>query len=73
MLNQDKIDYISFVKDNKERVPIYFHPEWLDAVCGNLWTALVYKNKANKAQSTAIQTQRTVKGTAKAVSNDIKV
>ena len=47
MLNQDKIDYISFVKDNKERVPIYFHPEWLDAVCGNLWTALVYKNKAN--------------------------
>lgn len=51
MLIDYKKDYISFVKENKERVPIYFHPEWLDAVCGNLWTALVYKNKVNKVEA----------------------
>lgn len=47
----NKNEYISFVNDNKERVPIYFHPEWLNAVCGNLWAVLIYKNKANKIEA----------------------
>lgn len=51
MLERDKGEYISFVKENKERIPIYFHTEWLDAVCGDFWMALVYKNKANKIEA----------------------
>jgi lipid II:glycine glycyltransferase (peptidoglycan interpeptide bridge formation enzyme) len=47
MLQLDKTDYITFVNKNKEMIPVYFHPDWLNAVCGNNWIALVYKNKQN--------------------------
>ena len=48
MNSLDKEDYILFVNQNKDKIPIYFHPEWLNAVCGNFWIALVYKNNANR-------------------------
>lgn len=51
MNSLDKKDYILFVNQNKDKVPLYFHPEWLDAVCENLWIALVYKNKSNKVEA----------------------
>lgn len=51
-MNQlDKKKYIYFVSQNKDKVPLYFHPEWLDAVCENSWTALVYENKMNVIQA----------------------
>ena len=51
MLNLHKENYISFVNSNKTAVPIYFHPEWLNAVCGNNWMALTYKNKSDKVEA----------------------
>ena len=51
MNSLDKEDYILFVNQNKDKIPIYFHPEWLNAVCGNFWIALVYKNNANKVEA----------------------
>lgn len=46
MNSLDKEEYILFVNQNRDRVPIYFHPEWLNAVCGDSWVALVYKNSS---------------------------
>jgi len=51
MNSLDKQEYILFVNQNKDIVPLYFHPEWLNAVCGNLWIALVYKNKSNMVEA----------------------
>ena len=47
----NKEEYIIFVNENKGSVPIYFHPEWLNAVCGDDWMALTYKNKAGKVEA----------------------
>jgi len=45
MEHSQKEEYISFLNHNKDKIPIFYHPEWLDAVCGNNWNGLVYKNK----------------------------
>tara|TARA_B100002052_G_C15880001_1_gene598763 strand:- start:1129 stop:2085 length:957 start_codon:yes stop_codon:yes gene_type:complete len=41
----NKIEYRKFVSKNRDSVPIYFHPEWLDAVCNENWECLCHKNK----------------------------
>jgi len=45
---QNKKEYILFVNENKDVIPIFFHPEWLDVVCEK-WTGLVYKENNNVA------------------------
>lgn len=47
----NKENYIQFVEKNKKNLPIYFHTEWLNAVCGESWFGLVYKNKAGLVEA----------------------
>ena len=48
---QNKEEYIKFVNKNKNIIPIFYHPEWLNAVCGKSWFGLVYKNKADNIEA----------------------
>jgi hypothetical protein len=43
-MEDKKLEYISFVHENSKLIPVFYHPEWLNAVCGDSWMALVYKN-----------------------------
>jgi len=48
---QNTKEYIQFVNVNKSSIPVFYHPEWLNAVSDNSWLGLVYKNKGGDIEA----------------------